>query len=74
MQTVILIGAEDVSRAGYVIRDAAQTMSGAASTMSESLERHQRFMEDWLDRYIKLIEAEQTPQPTIYSQHPAFKD
>lgn len=46
---VTLIGAEEVSRAGYAMRDAASTMQSAASFISHSLEAHQRFLENWLN-------------------------
>lgn len=47
---VTLLGAEDVSRAGYAMRDAAQRMNEASSSIAWSLEQHQRFMDDWLVR------------------------
>lgn len=47
---ITLMGAEEVSRAGYSMRDAASTMQSAASSISHSLEMHQRFMDDWLYR------------------------
>lgn len=45
-----LIGAEDVARAGYTMRDAATSMQSAASSLAGSLEQNQRFMDDWLSR------------------------
>ena len=47
---VNLLGAEDVSRAGSRMSDAASEMSRAASSIAHSLECHQRFMDDWLAR------------------------
>jgi acyl carrier protein len=56
MDHINLIGAEDVSRAGYVMRDAASTMSSAASSIAHSLEMHQRFMDDWLVRFTEAMQ------------------
>ena len=47
---VHLIGAEDVRSAGLTMRSAADEMSRAASSISHSLECHQRFLDDWLSR------------------------
>lgn len=47
---ITLMGAEDVSRAGYSMRDAASTMQSAASNLASALEQHQRFLDDWLNR------------------------
>jgi len=48
---VTLVGAEEVSRAGSNMRDAASTMSSAASNLDDVMSRHQRFMDDWLIRF-----------------------
>lgn len=55
MEYVTLMGAEDVSRAGYTMRSAASDMLRAASSISESLDQHQRFMNEWLDRFTAAI-------------------
>lgn len=47
---VTLMGAEEVSRAGSRMQDAASTMQGAASNIAYALEQHQRFLDDWLAR------------------------
>lgn len=47
---VTLIGAEDVSRAGSRMLDAAAEMHRAAATIDTALERHRQFMDDWLSR------------------------
>ena len=46
-----LVGAEDVSRAGSQMNAAAAEMQRAASAIDSVLERHQRFMDDWLYRF-----------------------
>lgn len=48
---VTLLGAEEVSRAGSAMREAAESMNSAASYMDDVMLRHQRFMEDWLIRF-----------------------
>lgn len=70
MQNVHLVGSEDVSRAGYTMREAAQTMASAASSIQYSLEMHQRFMDDWLIRFEDIltnVQATQTMQGTQVS-------
>ncbi len=51
MDSVYLIGAEDVKNAGYVFQGAATDMRNAASWMAEALQQHQRFLDDWLARF-----------------------
>jgi len=51
MESIFLMGSEDVSKAGYSMRDAAATMRSAASSIDESLRQHQRFLDDWLQRF-----------------------
>ena len=61
---VTLLGSEDVRRAGYEIRSAAESMGSAASSISHSLEMHQRFLDDWLLRLQNTLEAARpTTQP-----------
>jgi hypothetical protein len=48
---VMLIGAEDVRSAGHTMSRAAETMSQAAMNLDGALERHQRFLDDWLSRF-----------------------
>lgn len=50
-----LIGAEDVQRAGRSIASAAETMNWAAGYLDETLQRHQRFMDDWLERFTEAM-------------------
>lgn len=56
MNSVHLIGAEEVSRAASNMRSAADEMSRAASNISHSLEMHQRFLDDWLQRLTEVME------------------
>lgn len=50
MDSIYLQGSEDVRAAGFVMREAAQEMKNAASSIEFSLQQHQRFMDDWLQR------------------------
>lgn len=51
MESISLMGSEEVQRAGYAIKSAAESMQQAASSIDESLRRHQMFMDDWLFRF-----------------------
>lgn len=51
MDYITLMGAEAVQRAGSTIRQAAGTMQTAANSIYDSLDRHQRFLDDWLARF-----------------------
>lgn len=48
---VTLLGAEEVTRAGHSIANAARQMQQAASQMDEALRHHQMFLTQWLDEY-----------------------
>lgn len=54
-QYTTLLGAEEVSRAGYVMRDAATEMRRAASQLAEALDRHRIFLEEWLRQFEQII-------------------
>lgn len=53
---VTLMGAEDVSRAGYTMREAAHEMSRAAGNIDEALRNHQRFLDDWLQQLASVMQ------------------
>ena len=48
---VHLVGAEDVRTAAITMRSAAEQMQSAAMAIDSSLERHQRFLDEWLERF-----------------------
>jgi hypothetical protein len=48
---VTLIGAEQVQSAANRMSDAAEQMSRAAMSIDATVERHQRFLDDWLQRF-----------------------
>lgn len=56
MDYVYLQGSEDVSRAGHNMQSAAEQMSRAASTMSDALDQHRRWMDEWLERLQRIME------------------
>ncbi len=51
METIHLIGAEDVRAAGVQIRGAADTISRAAQSIAYSNETQQQFLTQWLERF-----------------------
>lgn len=57
METILLVGTEEVQRAGNSIREAAHTMSNVSSNMQVALEAHQRFLDDWLLRFEQILAA-----------------
>lgn len=56
MQTVHLIGAEDVRSAGNRMSDAAAEMNRAASNIGYAIERHAQAMEDFISRFEAAVE------------------
>jgi len=58
MDHIYLQGSDSVERGGNAIRGAAEEMNQAARNIEAALERHQRFMEDWLDRYQQMLVAD----------------
>ena len=50
MNSIQLMGAEDVRRAGYQMAEAARLMSQAAGEIDAALQRHRQWAEDWLMR------------------------
>lgn len=51
-----LMGAEQVQSAASRMSSAADEMQRAASTIDGALDRHQRFLEDWLQRFEAAME------------------
>lgn len=54
---ITLMGAEQVQSAASRISSAASEMIRAASAIEDSFQRHQRFMDDWLQRLESLMEV-----------------
>ena len=55
MESMVLMGAEQVGRAGHNMSSAAEQMNRAAGQIDEALRQHQRFLDDWLLRFEALI-------------------
>ncbi len=47
---ITLLGAEEVTKAASRIKEAAETMSMAASSLDESLRLHRQYMDQWIAR------------------------
>lgn len=60
---VTLMGAEDVRSAGRSMQQAADDMSSAARSLSETLWQHRQFMDDWLMRLEQVL-TDALPKPT----------
>lgn len=58
---ITLIGAEQVQNAARHITAAAETMSQAAHSMQETLTFHQRYMDEWMQRF----ENAMAPPPSL---------
>ena len=61
METMMLLGAEDITRAGREIRDAAERMANVSSNIQLVFEAHQRFLDDWLCRFEAATEPKEQP-------------
>lgn len=61
METVLLVGAEEVSSAARSMRSAADTMQSAANSICYALEEHQRFMTNWLQEFTAALDNGGSP-------------
>ena len=57
MDTMLLIGADDVRAGGYAVGRGAQEMKNAAATMDYSLQQHRQWMDEWLMRFESVVQA-----------------
>jgi hypothetical protein len=57
---ITLMGAEQVQSAAGSMRSAAEQMSRAASQIDEVFARHQRFLDDWLVRFIDALDQKKS--------------
>ena len=55
---ITLMGSEQIQSAGYAMRQAAEQMNRAAGDFDAALQRHERFMDDWLLRLQNLLESQ----------------
>lgn len=56
MENMLLIGSEEVARAGHNMLRAAEMMSNVSSNQQVVLEAHQRFLDDWLLRFEQMLD------------------
>jgi DNA-binding SARP family transcriptional activator len=54
-ERVYLQGSEDVYRAASMTQSAASEMQQAARNIEGSLERQQRFMDEWLQKFEQIL-------------------
>jgi hypothetical protein len=55
VRDLVLIGAEDVARGGRAMQQAAEQMANVSSNIQLVLEAHQRFLDDWLQRFEQIL-------------------
>lgn len=56
MNSVNLIGAEQVNTAGHRMLVAAEQMANVSANMQTVFSQHQRFLDDWLLRFETVIQ------------------
>lgn len=61
VESIYLIGSEQVQNAANTMRSATEGMQSAASSMSYALEQHQRFLDNWLSR-LESVMSNSVPQ------------
>jgi hypothetical protein len=54
---ITLLGADDVRSASHNMISAAERMQQAASSIQWAFDSHQRFMDDWLQRFQQATEV-----------------
>ncbi len=52
---ITLLGSEGVEKAGYTMRSAAENMNRAATSIDSTLERFQRYMDEYLQRFEQIL-------------------
>ena len=55
MDTVLLVGAEQVQSASHTIREAAHSMKQTASHIDYLLQQQRQFLDDWLLRFENIL-------------------
>jgi hypothetical protein len=60
MDSIQLIGSDDVRRAGHNIQSAAEDMKRAADIIDSALMTHRQYLEDWITRFEQVIEKFKT--------------
>ena len=62
METIHLLGSEDVQRAGVAMRSAAESMERGANWLRETLERHEQAMRELTAILVAALEAQKGEQ------------
>lgn len=57
MESILLVGTEEVRRAAHSMQAAAERMANVSSNMQFVFEAHQRFLNDWLLRFEQILAA-----------------
>lgn len=55
MEYMHLMGADKVNQASNSMSYSAEKMQSTANQISDCMERHQRFMDEWLDRLEQVL-------------------
>lgn len=71
-ETMYLVGSEDVSRAASSMRGSAELIERAMSSNNTEwvLEKHQRYMEEWLCRFESKVDELITALPNPAKSYP----
>ena len=69
METIFLMGSDDVRQGGNAARDAGQEMRRAAGQIEFALQQHQRFLDEWLGRFEDVLSKADPVLPTPVSDY-----
>ena len=56
------MNSEEIMRAAIVMRNAADMARQATNNIDSTLERHQWFLDDWLNRFQSILEQRNVPE------------
>ena len=56
METMVLMGAEQVERAGHNIKSAAESLHSTASMITDSAFQQRIWMEEWITRFEQAVD------------------
>ena len=57
MENIYIVGAETVQSAAHIMERAANEMKHAAGQFESALQSHERFLNDWLSQFERIMEA-----------------
>lgn len=58
LETILLIGADEVRSAGNTIANAADSMRQTQNWQTEEMQRHRIFLDEWLARFEAVLERQ----------------